>query len=238
VPEIVNVTEAAVHDRKGLKDLIFAPNTVIVEDRGYFDFRLMKSRDSAENTFVTRIKSNTLYESVKELDLPDGKDEHVLKDEIIQLTSDKAKEAGMDTCKLRLVHVYKEDENKVIEIITNNLDWSASTITALYKRRWAIELFFKALKQNLRVKTFWGTSENAVRSQIFVALIIYLLTELVKRVVVKGEIAYSTFIERIRMFLSFYLTLDYVCNQVGEGAKKGCGYVQQKMDFTSDLFSQ
>jgi transposase len=143
----------------------------------------------------------------------------------------------MDSCKLRLVHVYKEDENKVIEIITNNLDWAASTIAALYKRRWEIELFFKALKQNLKVKTFWGTSENAVRSQIFVALIVYLLTELVRRAIVKGEIAYSTLIERLRMCMAFYLSLDYVCNHIGDGAKKAKIPEQQKMDFSPNLFT-
>ena len=80
---------------------------------------------------------------------------------------------GIYEHKLRLVHVYKEDEQKVIAIITNQLDWEYNTISNLYKKRWDIELFFKSLKQNLQVKTFWGTSENAVKSQIFVALINY-----------------------------------------------------------------
>jgi hypothetical protein len=238
VPEVVNITEASLHDSKGFEHLIFAPKTVIVEDRAYYNFQLMKSRINADNTFVTRIKNNTLYTVVEELDLPEGQDEHILKDEIILLCSDKAKESGMDSCKLRLVHVYKEDENKVIEIITSNLDWAASTIAALYKRRWEIELFFKALKQNLKVKTFWGTSENAVRSQIFVALIVYMLTELVRRAIVKGEIAYSTLIERLRMCMAFYLSLDYVCNQINDGAKKAKVPEQKKMDFTPNLFSK
>lgn len=237
VPEVVNITEAKVHDRKGLSQLVFPEQTVIVEDRGYFDFELMKSRILAKNTFVTRIKSNTAFTHIEEIELPEGRDEHIVKDEIIMLSSEKAKETGISSHKLRLVHVYKEDEQKIIEIVTNNLDWKAATIADLYKRRWAIELFFKSLKQNLQVKTFWGTSENAVKSQIYVALIVYLLTELIRRVIAAKPIAYSTLIERLRMCLPFYLSLDYICNQIGEGAKKVRPPVQLKIDPEPNLFS-
>lgn len=78
--------------------------------------------------------------------MPEHKDEHILKDEIIQLNSVKAEKTGIDKHQLRLVHVYKEDENKVIAIITNQLDWEYNTIAELYKKRWDIELFFKSLK--------------------------------------------------------------------------------------------
>ena len=166
IPEVVNISEAKVHDRYGFDQLIFPKGTIIVEDRAYFDFSLMLNRIKAENVFVTRIKSNTTYETIEELDLPDGIDQNILKDEIIRLTSDKAVETGISEHKLRLVHIYKEDENKVIAVITNQLDWEYNTIAELYKKRWDIELFFKAIKQNLQVKTFWGTSENAVKSQI------------------------------------------------------------------------
>ena len=179
IPDVINITEAKVHDRHGLEQMVYPKGTVIVEDRGYFDFSLMLNRIRAENIFVTRIKKNTLYKTVRELDLPDRKDCHILKDEIIKLNSPKAKEVGIDQYELRLVHVWKEDEQKVIEIITNQLDWSYNTIADLYKKRWDIELFFKTLKQNLQIKTFWGTSENAVKSQIYVALITYLLLELI-----------------------------------------------------------
>jgi len=83
IPDVVNITEAKLHDRYGLKQLIFPKGTIIVEDRGYFDFSLMLNRILAENVFVTRKKSNTKYESIEELDLPEGKHEHILKDEII-----------------------------------------------------------------------------------------------------------------------------------------------------------
>jgi len=160
-----------------------------------------------------------------------------LKDEIIQLTSPKALNTGISECKLRLVHVYKEDENKVIALITNQLDWSYNTIAELYKKCWDIELFFKAIKQNLQVKTFWGTSENAVKSQIYVALISYLLLELIKRTIVKRSIAFSNLSEKIRFCLYHYLTLDYVCNEVREGVRRVNNVKQQELTFKKDLFS-
>jgi len=236
IPEVVNITEAKVHDRNGLEQLVYPKDTIIVEDRGYFDFTLMLNRIKAENVFVTRIKTNTVYETIEELELPDEVDQHVLKDEIIQLTSPKAKEVGISEYKLRLVHVWKEDENKVISIITNQLEWSYNTIANLYKKRWDIELFFKALKQNLQVKTFWGTSENAVKSQIYVALITYLLLELIKRTKSKFDMAFSNLSEKIRFCLYHYLTIDYVVNEVRNGVRK-VSTKQAEIVFEKNLFS-
>src|SRR5690606_1236303 len=136
IPDMVNISEAKLHDSKGLKQLVFAKDTIIVEDRAYFDFDLMSQRIRADNTFVTRIKANTLFETTQELELPAFEDQDILKDEIIQLSGKKAVETGMDKQQLRLIHVYKADENKVIEIVTNNIDWTARTIADLYKKRW------------------------------------------------------------------------------------------------------
>ena len=237
IPDVVNISQAKVHDRYGLEQLIFPKDTIIVEDRAYFDFELMLNRIKAENVFVTRIKSNTLYETIEELELADDVDQNILKDEIIQLTSPKAIETGISEHKLRLIHVYKEDENKVIAIITNQLDWEYNTIAELYKKRWDIELFFKALKQNLQVKTFWGTSENAVKSQIYVALINYLLLELIKRTISKKAVAFSNLTEKVRFCLYHYLSLDYVCNEVREGVRKVTILPQKVLVLEGDLFS-
>ena len=235
IPDLVNITEAKTHDRYGIGQLVFSKGTIVVEDRGYFDFTLMLTRIRAENVFVTRIKTNTLYQTVLELDLPDDEDQDIIKDEIIALSSTKAVEIGISQEKLRLVHVYKEDENKVIEIITNNLEWSARTIADLYKKRWDIELFFKAMKQNLQIKTFLGTSKNAVKSQIYIALISYLLVELINRTIAKKTKSFSNLVEKIRICLVYYLSLDYVCNEIGNGAKKIRS--EPKLQFNSDLFS-
>jgi hypothetical protein len=236
IPDLINITEAKTHDSKGLEQNVFAKNTIIVEDRAYFDFALMLNRICAGNIFVTRIKTNTIYETVQELDLPEGKDQDILKDQIIKLSGIKAIETKINEHNLRIVSVYKADENKVIQIVTNNLDWTARTIADLYKKRWDIELFFKAMKQNLQIKTFLGTSENAVKSQIYVALTSYLLLELINRTVAKKTKAFSNFVEKIRVCLVFYLSIDYVCNQVSEGAKKAISI--NKIVFKPDLFSQ
>jgi IS4 transposase len=165
-----------------------------VEDRAYFDFTLILHRIQVENIFVTRIKTNTVYESIQELDLPDDDDQDIIKDEIVALNSNKAIETGINEQKLRLVHVYKQDENKVIEIISNNLEWSARTIADLYKKRCDIELFFKGMKQNLQIKTFLGTSKNSVKSQIYIALISYLLLELINWTVSKKTKSFSNLV--------------------------------------------
>ena len=236
IPDLINITEAKTHDSKGLGQNIFQKNTIIVEDRAYFDYELMHNRIKAQNIFVTRIKTNTLFEILEELDLPDEKDEDILVDRIIKLTGKKAIETEINEQKLRLVTVYKADGNKTIEIITNNLDWSARTVADLYKKRWDIELFFKAMKQNLQIKTFLGTSENAVKSQIYVSLICYLLLQLMNRTVAKATKSFSNFVEKIRICLVFYLSIDYVCNQVNQGAKKV--RKKQELIFSDDLFSQ
>ena len=220
LPDMVNITEAKLHDRYGLKNHIYKKHTIIVQDRAYFDFELMSQRIKAENIFVTRIKNNTVFESLEELELPEGKDQDILKDQIIRLSSPKAEQTGISEQNLRLISVYKEDENKVIEIITNQLDWSARTIADLYKKRWDIELFFKAIKQNLQIKTFLGTSENAVKSQIYVALICYLLLELIRRCCSDTTTAFSNFCEKIRICLMHYLTIDYLCNELKPVVKK------------------
>lgn len=237
IPDVINITNAKLHDSKGFDKLVFSKGTIIVEDRAYFDFTLMLSRIRAKNVFVTRIKKNTLFEVIAETDLLEETSDNILKDEIIILTSDVAKECGITEEKLRLVHVYKEDENKVIEIVTNQLEWKAETIADLYKKRWDIELFFKALKQNLQVKSFLGTSENAVKSQIYIALICYLLLELLRRTATKKTIAFSNFVEKIRSCLPYYLSISYVCNHISEGAKRVKRPPPLKLFPNQDLFS-
>lgn len=237
IPDVVNITDAKLHDSKGLDKLVFTKGTIIVEDRAYFDFTLMLSRIRAKNIFVTRIKKNTIFEVIAETDLNEKTSDNILKDEIIILTSDAAKKCGINKEKLRLVHVYKEDENKVIEIITNQLDWKAETIADLYKKRWDIELFFKAIKQNLQIKSFLGTSENAVKSQIYIALICYLLLELLRRTATKKTVAFSNFVEKIRCCLPYYLSISYICNHISEGAKRVKRPPPLKLFPNHDLFS-
>lgn len=220
LPTLINITEAKTHDKKGFPHVVFAKDTIIIEDKGYWDFEVMLARIIAENVFVTRIKEKTVYEVIEELDLPEKEDQNILIDELIHLTGTKSKEIGLDKVTLRRVIAYNEEDNTTIELITNNLKWKASTIADLYKLRWDIETFFKLLKQNLNVKTFVGTSPNAVKSQIFVALIAYLLLELLRRVRGNEKIAFSNFVEKIRICLCYYLPLDYVINGIQPKVRK------------------
>ncbi len=191
-----------------------------MEDRGYYDFNLFKARHDNKNFFVTRIKTNAIYDVIEECDLTEKDDDHILKDEIICFSSKKAKESGINRVPMRRIAIYKEDEDKTIEIICNNLEWSATTIAELYKRRWQIELFFKAMKQNLQIKTFVGTSENACKSQIYIALIAYYLLELIRRSMSKARHAFSQFTSLIRICLGHYHSLTYVVNEILPIAQK------------------
>lgn len=236
LPEIINITEAKLSDRRGVDGFRYPKDTIVVDDRGYFDFSLFKRRIEDENIFVTRMKSNTVFEHVKELDLPEDKDFEILKDEIIRLSSIASIESGMADQDMRRVSVYfeevdrktKEKKSKVIALITNNLDWEASVIAELYKRRWYIETFFKLMKQNLQIKNFLGTSENACKSQIFVALICYFLLELVRRTAEKAKHRFGHFVTLVRVCLMKYDLLEYVVNDISTVVKKVHNYEKTK----------
>ena len=135
-----------------------------------------------------------------------------MKDEIIWLTGKPAIENGIDKVEFRRVAVYIEEDDRTIVLITNNLEWSAATIAELYKRRWLIETFFKLIKQNLQIKTFLGTTPNSCKSQIFIALIGYLLLELIRRTLSKTTHRFGHFVTLIRVCLTQYNRLGYIVN--------------------------
>lgn len=171
LPCFAFITEGKVSDVKVAREFHFDPGTIVVDDRGYNDYALF-GRWTAEGVyFVTRMKENALYEVVGENDVP--KNRNILKDEMIELRGPKA----IEKCPypLRRIEVYDSETKEVLVFLTNNLKLGATTIAAIYKERWQIEIFFKALKQNLKIKTFVGTSANAVKTQIWTALIAMLM---------------------------------------------------------------
>lgn len=214
IPQMINLSPANVSDRRGADNFRYPSGTIIVDDRGYFDFSLFATRIDDGNHFVNRMKSNTVYQTIEERELPEGQDEHILKDELIYLTGKAANDTGIDKVVFRRVAIYKEDENKVIVVITNNLEWTAATIAELYKRRWQIETFFKLIKQNLQIKTFLGTSENACKSQIFIAMIIYLLLELIRRNISRVYHCFGHFVTLMRVCLTQYNRLEYIASEI------------------------
>lgn len=165
------ITDGKVADVKAAHQIHFAPGTVVVDDRGYNDYRLFAKWTDAGVFFVTRMKDNAQFEVIEEREPPQNR--NILKDQIIRLTGAGAQEKCPHL--LRRVEVVREDTGGILVFLTNHLGLGASTIAAIYKDRWQIELFFKALKQNLKIKTFVGTSANAVKTQIWTALISMLL---------------------------------------------------------------
>ena len=171
LPSFAVITDGKVSDVKVAHLLKFAPGTIVVDDRGYNDYRLFGTWTSNGVYFVTRMKDNALYKVAETKVIPQNR--NILKDEIILLTGVKAEEKC--PYPLRRVEVYDSEKEQTLVFLTNNLKLVASTISAIYKDRWQIELFFKALKQNLKIKTFVGTSANAVKIQIWTALITMLI---------------------------------------------------------------
>ena len=171
LPIFAHLTEGKTADVKVAQSLDFAKGTIVAMDRGYTDYRLYARWTEAGVFFVTRIKANANFLPLKSLSVPQNSS--VRKDEIIRL---KPFEAGRpDLPDLRRIILWVEDQHQELVILTNNLQLAASTIAAIYKERWQIELFFKLLKQQLKIKTFVGTSANAVRIQIWTALIAVLV---------------------------------------------------------------
>lgn len=171
LPSYVLISKAKLHDSKVLGLLKLQPGSIVAMDRAYNDYRQFARWTADDVYFVTRMKENAVYEVVQSLPVPANR--NILSDETILLTGPQAQKRCSYI--LRRVVVWDPKKDRKIVLITNHLKFGATTIAAIYKERWQIELFFKALKQNLRVKTFVGTNENALRIQIWTALIGMLL---------------------------------------------------------------
>jgi hypothetical protein len=171
LPSFAVITEGKVSDIKVAHTLKFDPGTIVVYDRGYNDYLLFGHWTDQGIFFVTRMKDNAVFEVVEEKPIPLNR--HILKDQIIRLTGLKAEERCPHL--LRRVEFYDEGKDTILVFLTNNFKLGSTTIAAIYKDRWQIELFFKALKQNLKIKTFVGTSPNAVKIQTWTALIAMLI---------------------------------------------------------------
>lgn len=181
VPEVIVHTPAKVSDIKGAKPILanLAAGTILVMDRGYNDYSLFQELTDKKVTFVTRLKSNAQHSH-----MPDGliaKDPEGLWGLYeITFTSPKAQKACPQT-RFRVLQWYDQETKKWFEFLTNSRELEPLEIQALYRDRWQIELFFKRIKQNLVIKTFVGTSENAVMTQIWTAAIAILLLEILRQ---------------------------------------------------------
>jgi hypothetical protein len=171
LPSYAVITEGRQHEVTVAKTLTFAPGTLLVIDRGYVDYTWFATLTLQGVFFVTRLKDNAIYTVVGTREVPENR--RIVKDELIELTGIGA--AAKCPYPLRRVEGEDPDTGETLVFLTNHLTFGATTIARIYQDRWQIELLFKALKQNLKVKTFVGTSANALHTQIWTALIALLL---------------------------------------------------------------
>lgn len=202
LPSYAYISEGKVHEVKVAQELRFAKGTVIAMDKGYTDYSIYQKWTDEQVWFVTRMKSNAAYEVVEQRNVPVNND--IVKDEVVRLTGYYSKQKC--ECLLRRVIVWDCKLNRKIVLLTNHQGFAASTIAAIYKDRWEIEQFFKALKQNLKVKTFVGTSANAVYIQIWTALIAMLMLKYLQ-FKSKASWALSTLVSLLRWNLFSYRNL-------------------------------
>lgn len=177
IPSFAVVTEGRRHDVKVAKEvsLPLVPDSILAVDRGYLDFTFLHSIHETGCFFVTRAKENMVFEPAGQHKMPNKKG--LIEDMAIQLKG-KSREAYPE--ELRYIIWHDAETDKYYSFLTNNFKLAASTIAAIYKARWQIELFFKWVKQNLKIKTFLGTSYNAVMIQIWVAMCYFLLLAFIK----------------------------------------------------------
>ena len=175
VPAFYHITTASVYDSKAMPEIPYETGAYYVFDRGYNNFGELYRIQRMESFFVVRAKSNLQYRCVKwKRRLP----KNILTDAEIELTVYKSRKDYPEN--LRLVRYYDEEQDREFMFLANAMDLTAQQIADLYKNRWQIELFFKWLKQHLKIKKFWGTTENAVRIQISAAITAYCLVAIVQ----------------------------------------------------------
>lgn len=177
IPDFLTITDGKCSDIRAAKENFdFIADSIVVMDKGYIDFKWFYSLHKQGVFFVTRAKENMFYEVIEQQEFAEGTG--VVSDERIRLRHDKSLADYPE--QFRMVKYYDIKTNKLYTFITNNFKLAAKTIADIYKSRWQVELFFKWIKQNLKIKSFLGTSKNAVMSQIWVAMIVYLLVSYIK----------------------------------------------------------
>ena len=176
IPAFLTITDGKVHDVKAAPQVPIEAEGIYVVDRAYIDFEWLRGIDETDAFFVTRLKKSIRWTRV--ISHPVNKSFGLRSDQEILLFSKQSK--AKYPKRLRRVSFRDETQNRTLVFLTNNFVLSAETIAALYKARWEIELFFKWIKQNLRVKSFYGTSPNAVKTQIWIAMIVYLILAILK----------------------------------------------------------
>lgn len=187
IPVFIKITPARVHDVNILDEFIAEPGSIYVMDRGYIDFERLYRFNQNLAVFVTRAKKNFAFRRIysHKIDKTTG----LICDQTIRLTGFYASKDYPD--KLRRIRYRDPKTGKVLTFLTNNMTYPALTIAELYRCRWQVELFFKWIKQHLRIKSFYGTSENAVKTQIWIAISAYVLVAILRKRLEIGRDLYT-----------------------------------------------
>jgi len=206
IPSFIAITEAKLHDVNILDALVPEPGAIYVMDRGHLDFQRLYILHQAPAFFVIRSKSNTDLRRL--YSMPVDKDSGVRCDQIVALGGFYSNQSYPD--KPRRIKFYDEQQNKRLTFLTNQFTLPAATIADLYRCRWHVEIFFKWIKEHLRIKAFYGTSENAVKTQIWIAVAVYVLVAIVKKRMQIGLSLYTilqilslTLFEKMPMYQAF-----------------------------------
>jgi len=202
LPSYLYISEGKVHEVNIARTLKLPAGSIVAMDRGYNDYGLYHDWTQTGVYFVTRQKDNAVYEVVEEQKVPQNR--NILADQIIRFTGPVS--GRKCPVELRRIVVWDAKKNEQIVLLTNHLDFGATTIAEIYRDRWEIEIFFKTLKQNLKVKTFVGTTPNALRIQIWTALIAILLVKYLK-FKAKIQWAFSNLVALLRWNLFTYRNL-------------------------------
>ena len=177
LPIFISITDGLTHDVNILDELIFEPLAIYLMDKGYLDFARLFKINSASAYFVTRAKTNLAFVRISSNEV--DKELGLRCDQTIRLTIYKSHKAYPEH--LRRVKYYDKEQKKMYVFLTNNFVITGMEVALLYKHRWRIELFFKWIKQHLQIKTFWGETENAVKTQIWIAVCTYLMVAIARK---------------------------------------------------------
>jgi hypothetical protein len=177
IPSFIAITEGRVHEVNILDELIPEAGAIYIMDRGYLDFERLYTMHLCAAFFVVRAKANTGLRRL--YSMPVDKSSGLKCDQIVVPTGFYARKNYPD--KLRIVKFFDAEKEQQLNLLTNHMTLPASTIAELYRYRWQVELFFKWIKQHLRIKAFYGTSENAVKTQIWIAISVYVLVAIIKK---------------------------------------------------------
>ena len=176
IPSFVHITAGDVHDVNGLDALTYEAGAYYILDRGYLDYARLYIIHKHSAFFVTRTKKNTQLTRIYSSKV--NKKAGIRCDQIVRLTGFYTEQYYPE--KMRRIKFYDEEQQRSFVFLTNNFSLKAKNIAALYKYRWKVELFFKWIKQHLKIKSFWGTSQNAVKTQVYIAIITYTLVAIIK----------------------------------------------------------